>query len=241
MWSHVSIYPFYQPLVTAVEYGQVSAVTWLLSKKADPNGGASSFDVDITPLKACLQISSMDAPSQDTKRSNERELARYQIFRALLASGANVNPGNVGVYSPLSEALRQVHEGRELGGGIPYLALLLEGGADPSRLCELRSRPHVCWLDPSTLGSRCERHEEYYCIEDSLDLLPEHINIIVQRMEECEINRDLLSDDQFQKVRQFFFTLRFVAEERQARDQITRVRILEFCDSLSRILGVETR
>lgn len=237
MWSHVSIYPFHQPLVTAVEYGQVSAVMWLLSKKVNLNGGANSFDVDITPLKACLQISSMDASSQDTKRSNERELARYQIFRALLARGANVNPGNVEVFSPLREVLRQVHEGLGLGGGIPYLALLLEGKADPSRLCKLRSRPHVCWLDPSTLGSRCERHEEYYCLEDSLNLLPEHINIIVQRMEECETNRDLLLPDQFQKVRQFFFTLRFVAEERQARDQITRVRLLEFRDRLSRILG----
>lgn len=205
MWSHVSIYPFYRPLVTAVEYGQVSAVTWLLSKKADPNGGANSFDVDKTPLKACLQICSRDAPSQDIKHSNERELARYQIFRALLASGANPNPGIIGGYSPLREALRQVHERLGLGGGIPYLALLLKGGADSSRLCKLWPRPHVCWLHPSTLGSRCERHEEYYCEEDSLNLTPEDINIIVQRMEECEINRDLLSADQFQRVRYFFF------------------------------------
>lgn len=210
MWSYVSVYPFYRPLQTAVKHRQVSAVTWLLLQNADPNGGVdvNSLDAHQTPLKACLQFCSRDLPSQDIKRGNERELARYQIFRALLERGANPNLAKLKGDSLLREAYRQVYKGLGVGRGIPYLALLLKHEADSSRLCIFTDIPHDCYLRRSRLGLRVEHHDELWCSEGSLFLDPMELDIIIQEMEDCQINRDLLSADEFQRVRNFFITVR---------------------------------
>lgn len=184
-------YPTYRPLLEAILAGHPSAVTCLLSYKANPNGLVFQ-DINPefrTPLHGCID-------------SHPYLPAQPQIFRALLANGANPHSVDPCI---LSKAFSLAYN----GSGFQYLSLLLEYKADSSQLCERKHRPHYCYLDPSRLGSKIKDKEtRVFCKPLNTGRGVEKIDRAIKQMENCQITREFLSDSEFAKGRDCLITVR---------------------------------
>lgn len=203
-------YPTYRPLLTAVLAGHPSAVTCLLSHKANPNGLVlQGINPEFrTPLHGCID-------------SHPYLPAQPQIFRALLASGANQHSGDPCI---LTKAFSLAYN----GSGVQYLSLLLAYKADSSRLCERKNRPHYCYLHPSRLGSKIEDKERrVFCKPPNTGRGVEKVDRAIKQMENCQITREFLSDSEFAVGRNCLITVRRLMEfDKALHDMILNRRYL---------------
>ena len=101
-------------IINAIDMGQYSGINWILSKNVDLQ---FRDEEGRTPLHACLE------------RHVIGEVTKYEVMRALIESGADVNAVGREDYSPLH--LATVKE------DLKVIDLLLETGADPNQTTDI--------------------------------------------------------------------------------------------------------